>query len=368
MRYHILILLLFCGLANSANAQTFSSRKLAEIGKEFPRKCLPESDSIFSCPQIMKGKSFTVVYNSKNEIEHLGISLFSQETKEIINRSVCNFIERILLELVLEKTESDIKEKLRRYRIELYINGMEYSKSKLSLKSFLDNMELPASFSLIKDSEFIAKWEFELGTLTISFPATRELIYGTDKKESDLLVGESILNDRYDSLSSRKIEAISLWHLEKVENKNLYIQKGNMLMIDKINSDTYYQLSNDEPTLIFNSDYPKESLANLFITKSIDTNLQLNITHRMYGRFTPEFLVPLNKFLSLFDKEFDTYCILYSIDSDTIKFSVVLNNQNFNFIHLLTIETTQEELFRENGVLEASLYTNIPTHNIDSLF
>ena len=363
------IYILFICLAFGLQAQTFSSRKLSEIGELFPKKCLPANDSIFACPQITKGKSFVIRYNQKNEIEHLGVSLFSPETKEMINAPVCNFIERIMLELLLQKLPADIQSKLREYKISLQRNGVEYGKNYFtSLSRLLDDIQYPTRFSIHKDSAYTAVWEFGNNELfSMSFPASRELIFGMDKKESDKNIGESFASDD-DCTFTSVSDNVSASELSRLEGTDLYVRKGNVFLIDPINSDTYYQRSDGIYQLVFDADYPAHSLANLFIRKQFGNNLSLKITHRMYGSFTPEFTIPLNKFLCLFDAGFSTYCVLHRAEPGKIRVSVVLHNRDFNYIHLLRIQTTVEQLFTKGGILTADFYTNIPQHNLKSLF
>jgi hypothetical protein len=370
MKKHWLsILFILVCMTSAVKAQPFSFRKLAELGEIFPKTCLPPADSIFNCPEITKGKSFVVRYNRRNEIEHLGVSLFSPETKEIIGLPVCNFIERIMLELLLQKSSAEVRSKLREYKISLEQNGVEYGKGSFtSLNRVLDEIQSPARFGIQKDSVYRAGWEFENGKrLKMSFPASRELISGMDKKESDASIGELFANEDC-RISSNANNAVSGNKMTPVRGTDLYLSKGAVFMINQINSDTYYLRSDNLYYPAFSSDYPTESLVNLFITKQINNSLTLQVTHRMYGGFTPEFTIPLDKFICLFDKEFSTYCVLHRPGSGDVQVSVVLHNRDFNYVHLLRVKTTTKQLFRENGVLTADFYTNIPMHNLKSLF
>jgi hypothetical protein len=366
----IYILSIVC-LVNVLQAQTYSSRKLAEVGESFPKTCLPMVDSIFNCAQITKGKSFVVKYNQKNEIVHLGVSLFSPETKEMISLPVCNFIERMMLELLLQKSSAAIHSRLREYKISLMRNNIEYgSRFFTSLSSTLNEIQNPTQFALDKDSCYTAYWEFGNNELLkMSFPISRELILGTNKKESDENIGELLMNDDCRQFQYPQTSDIVLADkLTSISGTDLYKHNGTMFLSDKINSNTHYQRLDSIYQIVFSPEYPTESLANLFLTKQIKNSLVLKITHKMYGGFTPEFTIPLNQFTRLFDKEFSTYCVLYRPDSDNVQLSVVLHNRNFNYIHLLRIKTTVEQLFLENGILTADFYTNIPQHNLKNLF
>ena len=365
------ILSFFTCYGNSLQVQTFSSRKLTEISELFPKTCLPPTDSIFNCPQITKGKSYVVRYNEKNEISHLGVSLFSHETEEIISLPVYNFIERIMLELLLQKSSSALQSRLSEYKIKLSRNDIEYGgRSFSSLSSTLEDIHNPTQFSLYKDSCYTACWSFgndEL--LKMSFPASRELIFGTDKKESDESISEMFAsNDCQLYLYSNAPDIVSANELTPISGTDIYRRNGTMFSSDKINSNTYYQRLDNTYQAVFDPEFPTESLANLFITKQIENSLTLRLSHKMYGSFTPEFTIPLDRFICLFDKEFTTYCVLYFPDSDNIQLSVVLRNRNFDYIHLLRVKTTVEQLFLKNGILTADFYTNIPLHNLQKLF
>jgi len=202
-------------------------------------------------------------------------------------------------------------------------------------------------------------------SLTMSFPISRELIFGTDKKESDLLTRELFSDSSCYAINEKK-QDIQVSELKLLNNSDLYLRKGTKFISNKINSDTFYQRSGNIYQLAFNPQYPAESLANLLIEKQ-GKSLRLKIAHRMYGGFTPEFSIPLSRFLCLFDSGFTTYCFFNRPISDEIQVSAILYNNDFGYIHLLRIKTTSKQLFMETGTLNADLYTNIPQYNLKNL-
>lgn len=368
MTKYILIILLVLFLSKgSLQPPEYVSKKLADLGELLPKNCLPEKDSIFNCSHIIKKKSLIISYNNKHEVKHLGISLFSPETKEIINLPVCNFIERTMLELALQQSANEVAARLKQSRIILRKNGLEFNNGFFtSINSTLDAMQNPVQFSIHKDSCYTVLWKYgDNDVLTMSFPISRELIFGTDKKESDQITIESFSETICDSVEVRN-SSVMVSDLQLKSNSDIYIKKGSTFLTGKINSDTYFQRSGSKYQLVFNSEYPAESLANL-LTSRQGKSLVLKINHRMYGGFTPEFSIPLNRFLCLFSKGFSTYCILKRLDLDQVQVSAVLHNDDFGYIHLLRIRTTSRELFANNGILTADLYTNIPQHNLKNL-
>lgn len=367
IKYIVNILLVIFYTASSLQAQVYESKKLAALGELFPKNCWPKHDSIFNCPLIIQKKSLIINYNNKHEIKHLGISLFSPETKELINLPICNFIERMMLELTLVQSAKDISEKLKKNRIKLKKNGVDFNSGYFtSLNSSLDDMQNPVQFSIHKDSCYTVLWKYgEDDVLTMSFPISRELIFGTDKKESDQLTVD-MFSEANCNAATENSPGFVASDLKLQNNSDLYIRKGSSFLNNKINSDTYYQRSGHKYQLVFNSEYPAESLVNLLNAKK-ENSLMLKITHRMYGGFTPEFSIPLSRFLCMFNKGFSTYCIIKRQNSDKVQVSAVIHNNDFGYIHLLRIKTTSRELFMDNGTLVADLYTNIPEYNLKNL-
>jgi len=372
MKNWIIIHLLLA--ATFIQAQTYSSLKMEEIGNELNKDCLPTVDSIFRCPDIIKGKALIVTYNQKQEVNHLGISLFSDETKKLINFPVCNFIERIMLELVLEKTIEETKQTLDRFNIRLTKNGVEYGGlSFTSLSDVLAEIRNPVKFSLQKNPtqfEFAAVWEFnEDDQFVVTFPAVRDLIFGTDKKESDELLSSMLFEERNPCGNEENLtsEEISDNDLDYDETKDIFTKKGTEFTLQFINSNTYYKKEGDSFELLFSEDFPEESLSNLIIKDMGALNHTLHITHRMYGHFSPAFDIPLHKFLCIFRDDHDIFTAASLADPTELKLTVILNSKDYNYVHLLLITTSIENIFKEDGVLNANFYSNIPQQSINSL-
>jgi len=360
-------------LASVLQAQTYASLKLAEIGKLFPKTCIPPKDSIFDCPQIISSKSFIIQYDAKGEVVHLGIALFSPETKQMINTPVCNFIERLTLELLLQKTEEKSNKKMNEYQVKLEGSSHANLRSShtLSITELLNFLRLPVRFALHQEEEtYYASWLQETGdTYVISFPASRELIFGTNKKESDIILGKQLLENRCEHLSKENI-SVKKNELEPLPSNNtVFFRKGGEYILSELNADTYY-IQNSDNNFIPVTDVgnPALFLKNLLLIPQLKTTLKIHIKHRMYGNFTPEFEIKPHDFNCFFQPEFDIYCHVDDSKEGLLKATIVLHNRMFNYMHLLSITTSEKILFQENGVLEAEFFSNIPQHNIKNLF
>ena len=372
IRYLIIIVLFL--VSGYSQAQSYYSRKMEDLGGEIPQACLPKVDSIFNCAGLLKGKSLIVNYNSNGEINHVGVSLFSNEAKLLINLPVCNFIERILLELVLEEKKKNAGELIYRYKMQITHNGNDYGQNHFnSLEAALDHISIPSRFGLRKESEkFSAVWEFnQSDQFVFTFPASRELIFGTDKKESDEILNKTLFGgDRLCLEQEGEIDdVISEEDVKFNSEKEIYVRTGSELILAILNSNTYYKKDGDTFELLFSKEYPAESLANL-IQKNFrykELNHKLHITHKLYGNFSPDFDISLKELLCFFSDDYNVFTAVTSANEKELKLTAVFQNKDYNFVHLLLIKTQIDKIFLKDGVLTADFYSNIPQHSIRSL-
>lgn len=348
----------------------YASRKLESLGKKIPAGCIPKSDSIFSCHNVIQTKKLIVRYNDQNKISHLGISLFSQNVKEMINEPVCNFLERIMLELAQQKNGDALNQKLNEYGISIEKKGVGYKTTVFqSVVPLLHEMVKPIKFDLRQEGKImIAVWSFENGeTVSMTFPASRELIFGTDKKESDedlyYQIPPSRCKERLttDYISENKA-------LVRVADSDLLLEKGAEFMLPKLNSHIYLKTRDGITTAVNHPDYPLESLHNLLIIGVLKSSLKVNVQHKMYGGFTPEFLINLNDLLCFFQEDFEAYGNVEEKSNGKIEATVVFHSKEFHYIHLLILTTDHQTIFQKNGVVSGEFFTNIPQDNIKNLF
>ena len=372
---YILILMYLC--IASVQAQTYATNKMEALSSELPVDCLPQTDSIFNCSELVTEKSLVVNYNGNNEIVHIGISLFSNETKELLSLPVCNFIERIMLELTLEQTNKDFDQKLDRLKLSLRKNGLKFGEFGFSsISDVLDEINIPARFSLLReDDKFSAVWKYNQDDEFIfMFPASRELILGTDKKESDELLNRTLFSSgrRCSEKSDATAETVAETNLTFDSERNIFTLKGADLMLAVINASTYYQKTADNAfNLLFSKDFPVESFKNLVLKNMVNMNHKLHVTHRMYGNFSPDFDMPFHEFLCYFQDEYNIFAGVSfpepKKDPNKIKLTAVLRNKDYAYCHLLLITTTVDNIFSQGGLLTAELYSNIPQQSIRSL-
>jgi hypothetical protein len=359
-------------LTVGVEAQTYSTRKLEEIGADFSKDCLPAGDSIFYCPKILSGKPFVVGYNARHEVEHLGVSLFGSETKELFGLPICRFIERMMLELALQKTTVNALATLKDYRVGLKKNGVEYGRSDFtSIRRLLNAMGDSARFTIVKSRDYTAVWEYGKDSVSLSFPAVRELVFGTDKKEADealnrlLLVGDGSVV--CSSVAAEEVET-SDEGLVAGYKKKVFVRKGKFFLSKYLTGDTYFVRSGEKYGLLVSEDYPFESLSNILIYHLDTGGVKLDMTHRMYGFSSPKLEIELKDFMCFFRNDFDFYVAPSDGGDGMLKLIVVLHNTDFNYSHLLLITAPTDAVFRDRGVLQADFYSNVPEQSIKDLF
>lgn len=119
--------LLFCAPMSGKERDDiqFVSRKLKQIAEQLPEGTLSSVDTIMEIPVIIEGKSIVMQHNDKGQVCHLGVSLFSEATKQILDVGLCNFLERFFLELLLQKDAVSIDRKLQEYHVVMYVDGQK---------------------------------------------------------------------------------------------------------------------------------------------------------------------------------------------------------------------------------------------------
>ena len=345
----------------------YSSRKIRQLVETLHLEKLPEKDSLIVLPHMLKSKPITISYDDAGCICHVGISMFSQETKVIAGQQYCDFIERFFLELCEQQETDGVKAKLVEYAVNLNLDGVEYGNSTFrSLKKELDKIEMPTSFSLnLEEKQGLGVWRYGTHTLTLSFPLYRELIEGTDKQESDELLYLKIAESKTSSLFDDEtiLNGMGLKHLEK----DVYVKTGERFQLQALSSAVYYRKQSNGYIPLYANDYPTLSLNNFFLTYTNGKDVKLRITHRQYGHFTPEVTVPLHVFMDIFADDFICFAHTGELDDGTLESIVVYNHKTLNFMHLLRVRTSANDIFSANPVLKADFFSNIPQHYLKTI-
>lgn len=304
---------------------------------------------------MMGHKAVELRRDADGVITHVGYVLFPRQMTGSMPSPVYDFVERYLLKLSLS-SEAERKAFLRDDQVTL----------SPAAPLFVDS--LCAVNIRNGEKRYTVEWTAADGRRAVlSFPKSYELISGQNKLERDRLL-ESRLR------ASEKLHqtpaAVAGTGMEKHADLDYYVKKGQFYLLRDLNSDTYYlQDSEGAYVAVCNRHYPGETLSNIF-GGLLDNKITLEITHKLYGLKQKTFTVGLAQLAEYCRQTGCTpYVGIESVSEDgLVKGTVIYENQDLGYNHLLYVEADAKVLECRNGVVKASLFSYVPTHNLTSLF
>ena len=354
--------------AHSNPPGNVGSRKLEAIGKMLKSQYGVSTMEDLSAFTIC-GKKLAYSYNNEQVLTRLGIYLFPAKIREAVGIEIADFLERAMLESVLEENNGKLKPKLKEYNMKLEYNQIPYGSPLFrSLAAGLNTVRDQSCFSLTHDTlAYCANWLNEdNSSFTVRFPANYELILGKDKKELDDQLGLSL--SHFSCAEEKPVKPVPERNdLEK--GKGFLTLKGKFLFIKDMNSNTYFRESpTGEIQWLYDEHYPAETLANLFHHNDPRAeNIRVRILHRKYGKESAEYMVSLSRLICFFEEGFDTYIGFEQTGQPDLTAVIFFYNTKTNYLNMLRVKTNTDTLFYK-GTLKAELHSYIPEHNIKNLF
>lgn len=371
MKKHFVSTLLLClMIVPSAFAQqpVCTSHQLQLIEKELSKYVSLSEESV-KCPQLAGQYGILRLKDHDGRIRHLGIDIFSDGMKKSIGEPVCFFIERYLLELLLKSSDNDAAFINNSSGVKLFRNGAITTKAHTFACDFVSQVNASFLFSYSDNGTkgATALWSKGNQKFAINFMPTRELIFGTDKKEADDEIKNLLTSAAsYSAIATNRIAIKDLQPLK--DNDYLYIRRGAVYATNNFSQDSYYLREGDDGIAVFDTKYPLESMRNLSLGLVDVKNMKVNIHHHIYGDKDAEYVLPMAKLISLLMKSGKMYCGMEHADNKTLKSVVVIDYPKYKYIHMLRLSANTDFLFGNNPVIDVQLYTNLPQQNIKSLF
>ena len=358
MRTFSVIIIMMAGLCLK-----LSAGNIASLFEELKLDKHVLNDTILFMDKISTKKPIVVECDTETP-RHIGISLFSDEMKQMVSRDVCNFIERLMLEISLFPSAKDAAKYLRHHKIKMTHNGVEYSARGFDdISKIIDDISSPSLFN-VKHGNGLFQVQFEYGIFNeifIEFPASRELVVGMDKKESDIAVNKMLMSPTFEPKLFSRIDS----SLCEEYNSNILKYPGNIYITEKLHNDKYFDKDTFEP--IYTEKFLYESVTNL-MQGLVKTDLKLEIKHRMYGNYTPDFIVLLNSVFEAFNDDFELYTGNQVLDDGRLQCMALFRNITYNYCHMLIVTADPKLFFKKGEILSADFFSNIPQHNIKKLF
>lgn len=372
MRLSAILLALGLGAVTTvANAET--TQTISQLIDRLP--CPPPAnDSIWRCPSVDRGFGLRLCRTSSRDISHVGLRLFSSSLRDSNDPVICNCIERLLLELSLQETHPTLglKAWMKQYDVHLTANGYAYGRGSFVGLSYM--FDILRNAAQIQINELETQYSVEVTSskdhvCVMTFPKDRSLIWATDKKEEDQRIAALLAQSR-----GHRLPTASLLQSEQFgagPETGVFQRKGNAYLIDRLRATTYYEKNTPQARPFFTAAHPELSLTNLMLLAAGSADIQVQLTHRVYG------LIPINSQMRWADL-MSVLCTqgtsLYAAarkvgQGNDLTGVLVMHNAHYGYIDMLIISANTAQLFNAaQPSLSATLYTNVPQNNVRDLF
>ena len=279
------------------------------------------------------------VHLKEQEVDHIGLQLFSDELRKAGHSPIFDFLERYFLLLKYPPVVKTASNMIRDDQFRFLTGTM----------TTIDQIRTTDNFAFNNDNyRYTATWSRGGNSLlSVSFPVEYELISGENKIEAE----ENLLADIKKTVigESKDDSNRNDSYIDECFSSRLYYQKGK---------------------LVASSQHPVETAANMMLSTNAKGQYSLSMTQISYGFQKKVFQVPLRQWISFCQ---NNGCQLYfgieKIDSKGEVSAVVLAvNQTENYNHVLTVSIPADVINNRQGTIEARLYPYVPTHNVMNMF
>ena len=313
-------------------------------------------------------------HDHEGQLQHVGLAIFSNEMRQVLNPFLWRGVERIMLRIVLQGSEQQRYKWMKENGVRLYLEATPYGSG--SFKTFANVHPILKNVTGVKVVEDYNRYRILISggpnetTLRLSIPKERELIYGTDKKEEDERQAKRLQAFR-GKASVNPLPAIN--QLFSTGTPEVWHTIGEVYYIDSLCADGYYEKKADNTIVpIWTPDHPKESVKNLLLGNVLPEGLTVEVMHRQYGGRYETWICSWSTLLAGLKDEgvMEPFAAAqYMTDKGLLTGILVLRNTSFGFTHMLLLSVPVNQLGTSNQIkLTALLYTNTPQHNVYSLF
>ncbi len=360
------ILFVSCNTFGLVAQTNFVSNKVKEVFSLLPQ---PVKEQLVSGGQDKKRVCFykiningqlietNVRYNEYKEIEHIGLFLFKDDKSFADIREVLDYIERSFLISELTNEAYFLENEVKKDDIEIRFNGLAInSKNNPKVLTEIINGKISKLNIRFNSEAFMLEWELnQSNTFSIKIPNNYSVITGQTKDELEKNLLRIVKDSKNINLDITSPNISQL----KLVSGNIYCLPGEIYSpTSELSSLKYFQVS-DAITPVFNKNYYKESIRNLFLNL-VQSTIKLNLVQKMYGGTDQKFKVNINNFNSNFAKGFNVYFGWQNDDKENLKASIFFNHKIYNYNHLLIITPNCKSIFKKDAEIDGILMTYIP--------
>lgn len=372
---HVLLSIFLWGVMFTMFAQGLHSKN-TYLSKEL--KTIAEKAAIISFTDTLsegihyrcityKNSALTVIVN-KGEVVHIGYSVFTPTQRALIDSYECNFVERYALTQKLPMERVRTNDELMKQDNVVFLRKGSFDTMKCimadtTLSICVNKQNNRNVISWSKNGELICE---------IGFPSSYKLLLGMEMDELDAKLKGDILSTKVfmtDSLCE-----FQPGELVKSVTNDYYVRKGTYYYFAELNSNCYLQPVSDNNLdnmykIMFNDQYPQQSLANMMTTTALANNLNLQIRQEVYGKHDSLFQVPLIQYVAYcLERGCKPYFCVIREKEGIMDCELIMNNDYLQYNHVMRMNVATADVRSRSGIIKARLDAYVPTHYLNNLF
>ncbi len=306
------------------------------------------------CDTVISHGDYSVrVIKENDKVSHIGLNLFPDEMKSSVDAELLEYIETSLLCKCLGlKTES--------------LNDLSVTEG--STGDFI-NITPATPHSVISNNSrsMTVEWNLDGRNVKVELPVG----YQTAKEGTRSDIEDDFVAGVKRSVSQRAGKpAIDSVALEPYGDA-LYILPGGSYMNKEITDNVYLDSDGEAMTPVWNSAYPAESVANLFIYPSnLYGGQKVNVTvlKHQYGE-KETFTVTVDQLLAYAEKSgCQPFWGVERFENGLLEGSLFLYNPTQGYDHVFKVTCTPADLISGTGEIEARASLFVPTNNVQNLY
>lgn len=306
-------------------------------------------DVLLDCDTILNVDGYSVhIIRDNGKDVFTGLNLFSKEMRESADDALLKRIESDLYMIVFGK--SDANDLITRI-----------IKGKVSdFKSITPQTSCSVTTSNAKN--MIVEWSADGRKICVTVPISYETANGGNRTATE----NSLIARIKKSDGSRKSFQIEKNDLESY-SEELFVLPGAAYQNKNVTRNVYLDSG---LTPVWDTKYPGESMANLFIMPSEnydDVLMDVTVLKHEYGS-KESFEISVSKLLSEIEKD---GCVSYwgveGLKNGILEGALFLFNPTQGYDHVLKIECNPDEVISGTGKIKARASLYIPTNNVDNL-
>lgn len=317
---------------------------------------------------VFKGKPLAVLADDDGRITHIGYRLFSQSQREAFGTTVCNFIERYLLELALALPAYGMEPNHGLTPQErMQLDGVSIS-AKADLIALCADTTVSIHQNIIDARGYRMEWwRNEENVCTFSFPVEYDLLTGVDMDERERRLPLELKRAPVKVSQPADLSAESL---RKAWNDNYYTLEGGHYLLENLSGNSYYEKAPDgQLRPIFRRQLPLESLANLLVTGLPEGDYSLHIRLRKYG-FKTEMVetTPAQWLRFCLEEGCKPYFGIISLGDEEAVCELIMHCPDKGYNHVLKLNVPLTVIDGRQGTIHARLNAYVTASRIKNLF